>query len=358
MIEYVRVQNLKPGDVIAKSLYDEMGRILLKGGRELTEMSIRVITQYGYKGIYIRNNSEIRRELVPVPEPLIDDIIWFRMVNVLRSIYHNTDIQFDPYNRQFMADKKKLHDLIVYIVETLQEADANNKLLFELEDGRNMNTWIYFHSINVCLLSIGIAIKLGLSKQEIIEVALGAIYHDMGKAWIPTNIINKTGLTEQEKMVVRSHADNMFRFLQKHNYTVNTLYAVWQHHEKIDGTGYPSGIKKGKIVQSARIVSCANMYDNYVNMNPYEGVSMYQADAIEYLSASGGQDFECMRALLQIVMPYPIGTRVRLSDGTEALIVKNVPNYPLRPIVIANKELVRLNSDSEYLNITITEVIK
>lgn len=358
MIEYVRTENLKPGDIIAKSLYDENGRVLLRSAKPLTETAIRVIGQYGYKGVYIDNIDEFRRENIPILEPLIDDYAQLQLMGVLRNIYNNKAIQCDYYDNNFMVDKKKLHEMLEEIVGILIKADAEGKLIFELEDARNMTSWLYFHSINVCLLSIGMAIKMGLSRQEIMEVALGAIYHDMGKAWFADTVVNKKGLTEAERQLMREHPEKMFRFLQKHNYSVATLYAVWQHHEKANGNGYPTGIKGGKIVKSARIVSCANVYDNLVNMNPYGNDSMYQAEVIEYISANEEQDIECIRALFQIVAPYPVGTKVRLSNGAEGIVLKNVPDFPLRPAIIVGRDLILLHKDEKYRNLIITEIIK
>lgn len=358
MIEYVRVQNLKVGDIIERTLYDDNGRVLLSAGKLLTETAIRVINQMGYKGVYINNIDEFRRELVPIPEPLVDELTELQLVALLREMFEKISRLRDPFDFQFMIYKRKLHDYVADIADALIEADKKNALLFEIEDSRNMNTWIFYHSINVCKLAIGMSIKMGFNRDKIIEVALGAIYHDMGKAWLPSDLVNKTGLTAHEKELMRAHPEKMFRFLQKDVYSVTTLYAIWQHHEKMDGTGYPKRLAKDKIVDSARIVSCANQYDNLTNMNPYDGISMYQSDAIEYMSASENQDVDCLRTLFQIVVPYPTGTKVRLSNGDEAIVVKNIPNLPLRPIVIVNKELVYLSKDPNYLNIIITDVVK
>ena len=359
MVEYVRTENLKPGDMIAKSLYDENCRVLLKAGKMLTETAIRVIAQYGYKGVYIDNIDEFRRESIPIPEPLVDELTQLQLMALLKNIYNNKAIQCDFFDANFMADKKKLHIIVEDIVDTLRKAETEGKLLFELEDSRNMTSWLYFHSMKVCFLSIGMAIKLGLDKQSIMEIALGAIYHDMGKAWFADTIVNKKGLSEGEKALLRQHPEKMFRFLQKHNYSVATLYAVWQHHEKINGEGYPSGVKAGKITSSAKIVSCANTYDNLVNMNPYEGsLSLYQTEAIEYLSGQSDLDTNCLRVLFQVVAPYPVGTKVRLSNDMEGVVVKNFSQFPLRPAVIAGRDVVLLHKDPTYRNTTIKEVIK
>lgn len=358
MIEYIRTEKLQIGDIIAKNLYDESGRVLLVAGKALTDTAIKVIQRYAYKGIYIDNIDEFRRESIPIPESLIDELIQIHLLKVLKSIYNNKALQVDHLDAQFMKDKKELHVLLEKIIDKMQLAEEQGKLLFELEDSRNVTTWLYFHSMKVCFLSIGIAIKLGLNRDEIMEIALGAIYHDLGKAWFSDSVVHRKNLNDIERDMLREHPDKMFRFLQKHNYSVSTLYAVWQHHEKINGTGYPSGVKAGQFARSARIVACANVYDNLVNMNPYAEDSMYQADAIEYISANEEQDIECVKALLQIVAPYPVGTRVRLSNGEEGVVVKNVLQFPLRPILISGREMMVLHQNPNYRNITITEVVE
>lgn len=357
MIEYVRVQNLKPGDISRYTLYDDEERVLLRGGKPLTEKSIHFIQEFGYKGIYIEHQED-RRELIPLPEPLFEDLLLIKLFTTVKSMFDNKKIIHDVFDPQFMADRKVLHELMEEIVDILIKADKENRLLFELEDNRSMNTWIYFHSVKVCLLSIGIAIKLGLSRKEIFEIALGAIYHDMGKARVSIQIANKKNLSDEERLLMREHPENMFRFLQKHNYSLNTLYAVWQHHEKINGGGYPQGLPQEKILLSARIVSCANVYDHLINQNPYGNEYMYAAEAIEYMCANKDQDMECLRAMLKVVVPYSVGTKIRLSDGSIALVVKNIANFPLRPTIIVNKKLVMLDVDSEYLNITIKEIVQ
>ena len=82
------------------------------------------------------------------------------------------------------------------------------------------------------------------------------------------------------------------------------------------------------------------------------------AEAIEYMSVNQEHDIECLKALFHIVAPYTVGTKVRLSNGDEALVVKNSSLQPLRPVVLVDKDIIKLDSDIHYLNVTITEIIK
>lgn len=358
MLEYVRVEHLKIGDVCAKNLYDETGRVICEEDKSLNENAINSIREFGYKGIYVLHPGNKRRELIPLLEPLFDDVFLMTLFKTVRSLFENTNVIYDAFDPQFMEDKKVIHELMEQMVDILIQAEEDHRLLFEVEDQRTFNTWIYFHSVNVCLLSIGIAIKLGLSRKEIIEVALGAIYHDVGKARVDAKVVNNREITEAEREILRNHPENMFRFLKKHGYSMNTLYAVWQHHEKMDGSGYPYGLTQDKILKSAHIVACANAYDHLINKNPYGGKSMYAAEAIEYMSVNKEQDIDCLRALFQIIAPYTVGTKVMLSNGTEALVVKNSTLQPLRPAILVDKQMIRLDSDLDYLNVTITGIVK
>ncbi len=358
MLEYVRVENLKIGDICAKNLYDETGYLICEGDKTLSAQAIKAIREFGYKGIYILHPGNNRRELIPLMEPLFDDMMLIDLFKTTRSLFMNHEVIYDAFNPKFMEDKKKLHELADQIVEVLIQADKEGRLLFEVEDQRTFNTWIYFHSVMVCFLSVGIAIKMGVPRKEITDIALAAIYHDVGKARVDAKVVNAREITEAEREILRNHPENMFLFLKKHGYSMTTLFGVRQHHEKMDGTGYPLGLKGKLIAQSARIIACADAYDHLVNKDPYKAKSMYAAEAIEYLSVNQEQDIACLKALFQIVAPYTVGTRVQLSNGAEALVVKNSTLQPLRPSVLIDKELVQLDSDINYLNVTITGIVK
>ena len=358
MLEYVRVENLKIGDICAKSLYDENGFILCEENKSLSVHTIKTIREFGYKGIYVLHPGNNRRELIPLMEPLFEDAVLIDLYKTTRSLFRNHEVIYNAFDSQFMEDKKKLHELMDQIVDALIKAEKEGKLLFEVEDQRTFNTWIFFHSVMVCFLSIGIAIKMGLPRKDITDIALAAIYHDVGKARVDAKVVNSREITEAEREILRNHPENMFLFLKKHGYSMTTLFGVRQHHEKMDGTGYPLGLKGKLIAQSARIIACADEYDHLVNKDPYKKLSLYAAEAIEYMSVNQEHDIECLKALFQIVAPYTVGTKVKLSNGDEALVVKNSSLQPLRPVVLVDKDVIKLDSDSHYLNVTITEIIK
>lgn len=141
---------------------------------------------------------------------------------------------------------------------------------------------------------------------------------------------------------------------QEHGYSINTTYAIYFHHEREDGSGYPYGVSANKIPLSAKIVSLANSYDNMVNYNPFHTNPLSQKEALEQIYGDDKFNKECVIALNKFVVPYPIGTKVKLSNGKVGLIIRNKPGQPLRPLVLCGRaEVLNLADDNTLLNVVI-----
>lgn len=353
VVEYVRVQHVQVGDIVARTLYDEKARVLLREGNKLSAAGIRVIKEQGYKGIYIQQEGTERREDIPVPEPLVSDFQTIQLIAFMRDIVQRTNVYNYNTDPHFSAACKKIEEYVTDLVDLLYEYEAKNQLLFETEDTRTHATWIYYHSLNTCLLSIGICIKMGLPKQKTLEIALGAILHDIGKMFIPRELVNKINPTDAERKEIRKHAELGFRLFQRFGYSIDTTYGIWFHHEREDGSGYPNGVKGEKIPLAAKIVGLASSYDNMINYNPFQKTAMSQQEALEQICGDKRFNTNCVVALTKFVVPYPIGSKVKLSNGMEAIVLKNVPGSPLRPYLIANKKVLNLAGDEKLLNLVI-----
>jgi len=360
MFEYVRMKDVQPGSVLAKNIYDDKIRLLMKEGNTLTFKAIGVIKNLGYKGIYIKSNSGIATGDVNIPEPIIDDILQLRIINVLQDIYNNKQFQKNAFDMLFHKQIKLLESYMEDAVELVKQAKDTNSLLYEAEDNRGKGNWLYYHMVNVCMLSLGIGASLGMEKTELYELGLGAIMHDIGKSWYSDEVVNSEKLGGMERQLLRDHTTEFFRILQRCQYPVNVTYTIWQHHEKSDGSGYPNGLKDDKIVKNAKIVAVANAYDNRININPYNKNPMHQSEALEYMCASPEFDQESVRALLNIVAPYPVGTNVVLSNNENALVIKNKIGFPLRPVVMIKsgngRRFVDMVNDEAYRSVVVTGV--
>ncbi len=356
MIEYVKMDSVKPGDKLLRTIFDEKGRTLLRYGCTLSEKQIEVLKSYHFKGMYIENNTGERRNDIPISEPLIDDIFAIQIAGRIKDFCDCHQRGFELYDPVFSEFKKRMDDIIDDIVHALYTAKEEKRLLYETEDLRSKKTWLYYHSINTCVISAGIAIKMGLPLSEVKNIARAGMYHDIGKVFINHALVTKDSITKEEKEELRTHAEKGFRVFQKQNYPIAVTYGIWFHHEREDGTGYPNKVKAEKIPVSAKIVGLASHYDNLVNYNPIEETILDSNDAIEKIMADTRFNTDVVRAFTEFVMPYNIGFKVKLSDGRIATVVKNREGFPLRPYLLSQGQFIDMNAAAN-LNIVISEAL-
>lgn len=352
--EYIRIARLREGDIAGETLYDDSMRVLLRTGNKLTARGISMIEHLGYKGIYISNQESIRREDVPLAEPIIDNETFLRMVAESKDALKNVIEGQSP-----VLDL--VHTMAAYVeelVNLLKEREAMQDMLYETQDMRMLPNWIFYHSIATSVLSAGIAITLHMPDERVKSIALGGLLHDMGKAFLGPELYQKADITEEERLQLRDHPELMFRILQRETtLPVDTLYAVWQHHEKSDGSGYPNGLTLDKTHISAQIVGLSSTFDNLTNITPFNRHPMKGEEALEYLSGCGLYPAEHIQALRHFACIYSVGTTVKLSDGRFAIVLKNIQDYPQRPYLLCGKEILDLSHDQNLLDLVIEKEI-
>ena len=355
MIQFIKSALLEEGMLNAKSIYDENGKILLRKGNHLTPNSIRIIKEKGYRGMYIEDCSTSQQ--APLPEPIVDDAEIIKIVSMLMDMYNRKEVIEDAYDEYYTKHLKTLYSEIDILIDTLSEAYREQRLIFELSDGRNSSNWLYYHCVNTCLLSIAIGIIECQPREFIKDVAFAAMLHDMGKTFYDNSIVNKANLNTDEKKLIQGHVNHMYRLLQSHNFSLDVLQGVREHHEKIDGSGYPFGLEGDRIYESARIIAVANTYDNLTNINPYSEQKQIESEAVNHMSITGWYDQRAINALVKVVARYSVGTRVILSNGVSGIVVKNTMGYMERPAVATKGEIIELTDLQKNSSITIISVI-
>ena len=358
MVEYVKINNLRSGDILARTVYDSSMRVLLRENKPLTDRGIQTIKEQGYKGIYINHPDDTYREEVALAAPLVDDLLQLKIIGLLKEIYSNTGIITDQFNNDFQKQRNLMDEYIDELIKVFLDAEQENKLILELHDNRAMSLWIYYHCLSVCMTTLCMGIKIGLERSQLKELGTAAIYHDLGKIFYDMNLLYKTELTDEEREIIRQHPTHGFRLMQRLRFPVSVCYGIWQHHEHIDGSGYPNGLMGNKILLSGKLIGLASAFDNYVNPSPYNTEYFSNAEAIEKLYGNGIFDPTCIKILLKVVAPYPVGAKVRLSNNAEAIVIKNDSSLPLRPVIAIGRNYVNLANNASYQNITITGTIE
>lgn len=220
------------------------------------------------------------------------------------------------------------------IVEKLLSDD---QVTLHLMNGKSEFEDIYFHSLNVSILSMMIAKNKGYSAEQIKSVAFGALFHDIGKIKIPTNIIRKTTpLTLPEQNYLNLHPKYGLDIAESaKNFPDTTKSIIYQHHELLDGTGFPDGLQGNQIDEFSQIVALANAYDNLCHTNIIaEQKIPYTALSHLYKNCKHLYNNDNLNILIKFMGVYPPGTVVQLSNKMVGLVISVNAQHILYPNVL------------------------
>lgn len=338
------------GTTIAKDIMNSQGTVLLKKGVVLNDSLIKRVEENNVLSVYI-DDGYSEQEINDIIKPEVRQ----KTVLAIKETFENIErFNLRAKNSDMSLNKKltvagmekymdNLKHMSKYIVD---EMTSNRNIMINLVDIKNIDTYTYQHSLNTAILSLILGIELKYRKDDLFPLFFGALMHDIGKAFLPSSIVNKRGnYTEEEMKKIREHTELGYDYLKEH-YGINSASKVvsLQHHEKYDGTGYPKGMSGDHIHRFARIVAIADCYDAMTSDTP-NSIALPPNEAIEYIMGSAGShfDFHMAQVFTRKVIPFPEGTLVNLSNGHVAVVDLVNPNYPLRPRVKLLKKGVPLD---------------
>ena len=221
--------------------------------------------------------------------------------------------------------------------EISASVERNTHALISLVRLKTADDYTYMHSIAVCALMTTLARALQLSGEEVRQAGLAGLMHDMGKAGVPLQILNKPGvLTDHEFNVIRQHPELGYEMLLKANITdAVTLDVCLHHHEKVDGSGYPGKLVGSELSIFAKMAAICDVYDAVTSARAYKpgwepGIALSRMASWE-----GHFDQGVFKAFVKSLGIYPIGTLVMLKSGRLAVVVRQSPDSLLRPVVKA-----------------------
>lgn len=215
----------------------------------------------------------------------------------------------------------------------------NGAAIVSLARLKTSDGYTYMHSVAVCALMIALARRLGLDDETVRDAGTAGLVHDMGKALMPADVLNKTGpLTAAEFAVMRGHPEAGWRMLRESNgFGPLALDVCLHHHERVDGKGYPHGLAADGIGLLAKMGAVCDVYDAITSNRVYKP-GWDPARSIREMarwSREGHFDDAVFQAFVKSVGIYPIGSLVRLASGRLAVVVDQAPDSLLKPVVRA-----------------------
>ncbi len=359
---FMRTRQLKPGMKIDQSIVDRLGRNLVTRGSILDEYIIDSMLKMGIMTVYIQEGTiepeDIESKISPEIKRKIEKLHTDdpAKVNLSASVRKRVSegIQF-IYNN---AESDKLANATDSIASDLMKAiDSNDAIAIDINELKTSDEYTFKHSVDVATIAMILGKQQGLSKQQVYELGVSGLLHDVGKTKIPIEILNKPArLNDDEFAIMKQHSVYGYHMLEKKGeFNKEICYAVLQHHEKINGKGYPLGFNEKQITPYAKILSVADIYDALVTERPYKS-AFSQRDAVEMImSMTGELDMSAMKSFLESMILYPVDSIVDLSNGEKAKVVKNNPHYILRPTVVGieSGKVYNLGEDLSCANIVI-----
>jgi putative nucleotidyltransferase with HDIG domain len=217
-----------------------------------------------------------------------------------------------------------------------QAVSQNRTALLALATLKDYDNYTFTHMVNVSILTMGQARALGIDGSLLREFGLAGLMHDIGKVKTPLEVLNKPGrLTDEEFVVMRRHVVDGAEILRA-TPEIPTLAPVvaFEHHLRLDGTGYPFGAKRSALNVCTMLCSIADVFDAMRSQRKYQDAQP-TARILEVLKHEDGSQFDpnLVRRFVQLVGIYPAGNLVRLNTGETAVVTKIYAPDPHRPRV-------------------------
>lgn len=218
----------------------------------------------------------------------------------------------------------------------LDNVISNHNTLIHLEDIRSHDDYLLMHSLNVAILSMMTGLTLGYNEAKLMDLGLGSLLHDIGMIMVDPNILNKAGgLTSEESEQVKKHPEIGFNILRTfREIPTKATHIAYQHHEKVDGTGYPRQLDRKSILEYALITAVADTFDAVVSDRPFrKGYSTTDGLIIAKKLANTYFDQEILEAFASNIAMYPVGCLISLNTGHIALVTSATRINSTRPLV-------------------------
>jgi HD-GYP domain-containing protein (c-di-GMP phosphodiesterase class II) len=231
------------------------------------------------------------------------------------------------------------------VQKTVDLVIDKRSVLLKLSTLRDHDDYTYTHSVNVSILAICLGQHIGLGKNALETLGICGLFHDLGKVDVPLKILNKQGkLSEHEFKVIQKHSLNSVRHIAKlrapRELKSKIMLAPFEHHLKYDLSGYPRSWRNEPVSLFGRILTIVDVFDAITSHRIYRSKAISPDQALRMMTESAGKDFDpiLLKAFINMLGVYPVGTLVKLNTGEIGLVSENPEQsdgaHPLVTILI------------------------
>ena len=369
----ISVASLCAGIRLTKDVHDESGVLLLAAGMHVTPRFLFHLNQRNIKSVRLGQSRTETKEISDSPQTrLLDEILSDVLSSFVKpcpqAVRHRPILAADEFPGQVARGVEKhvaASGLVASVGETLQvNGQVSASDLCEVVDEfialaaldadllsmivaarHSQGEYLFDHCVDVCLLSISIGAQMGMNREQLKEIGLGALLQDIGMLRVPGAIrLAKRPLTPREWVEIRRHPIHTVDLLEGvHSLPAPAKFVGYQVHERHDSTGYPRQRSSLFVHPYAKVVAIADAFGAMTRPRPYRpAINPYEAAKTILLDGGANRfDRTFVRAFLDAVSLYPIGSHVELTDSVCAKVIRANPGEHTRPVI------EELDSDGE-----------
>lgn len=342
------VDKLVPGQQLGKTLYNERGDVLLGAGTTLTAPYIAALQRHSIAAVYVRDGlsddvvpanivaEQVRSTVSGHVSKVFDEVGRIgaaRASDGERAATVDEAIErLGPGELPLRQDGLDAIQTLYQDIENLMTEILEGETVASLESLKSHNTYTFQHSVDVAILGILMGRRAGLGREQLRELALGGLLHDIGKSYIDHALLDKAGpLSRDEFEEMKKHPFMGFELVRRMPiFSILPAHVAYQHHERQNGGGYPRGlVGSNKIARTsaerldprrmlliAEIGAVADVYSAISSDRPYRP-AMAPDEIVRVMEKMAGHHLnrEVVRLLLRTVPPYPVGQWVEVVAG-------------------------------------------
>jgi putative nucleotidyltransferase with HDIG domain len=358
MIKKIKAEQLKPGVFVHDFNCGWLHHPFLADRTKLkTDKDIDKIVKYGIRELYIDtekgldvDDAPTQRETREEIQAEIEKLSGQPAKRGDRALFKDEIARAKQLIGEVKeATKKLMHDIrlgkrmdiqqVEVLVDRMSDSVLNDKdALVSLLRIKNVDEYTYLHSMAVSALCISFTQGLGFDAAQVKQIGIGGLLHDIGKMRVPNEILNKPGpLTENEFEIMKQHVKAGEAVLREYTSLDESCTCVTaHHHERLDGTGYPEGLKGDEISVSGQIAAIVDIYDALSSERCYKK-AMFPTSALSKLFewSQSYLNRDLVEKFIAHLGIYPIGTLVRLENHFVGVVVDHGEKDLLHPVVRA-----------------------
>lgn len=316
------LDSIKGHELLAKDIISNSGIVIMSAGSVIKKEYVRRLSELDIYYVYVEDELSMGIE----DKDNIEEKIKEQCQEIVRNI-------IDKYSYQGNGELENIQEVAEQIIGDMI---GQPEVLFNISGVRRKSESTYSHSINVCALSVLLALRMKMPKLKVREIAVGSLLHDIGYNSMQFDYINAqfNEFNKIEQKELMKHVIYGYSSVIKEDWlTLASKDIILCHHERIDGSGYPFHKKGDKIKAGSKIVAVCDTFDSLVY--GFLCPSMKVHHAIDYIVSQAGVkfDFEIVNCFIETVAAYPNGTMVITNTGEKGIVIRQNSKSPTRPVL-------------------------